>query len=79
MLVWLVRVVGVVWLATVLLVGGIAGGPGSSRVRRLVAGSVAGVVLALTVVAFVFFWPVWTDELLTNAQWLQRMWFRRWI
>ena len=63
-------------LAVTLLVGGIAG---RDRRRRLLAGGVAGVVLALTVVAFVFFWPVWTDGLLTNGEWLQRMWFRRWI
>ncbi len=66
-------------LATTLLIGGIAGGAAASRTRRLAAGGVAGVVLALTVVAFVFFWPIWTDGLLTNAEWLQRMWFRRWI
>ncbi len=29
--------------------------------------------------AFAWFWPIWTDELLTNGQWLDRMWFRRWI
>ena len=70
-------------VALSLLVGGIAGtgvaGGAASRARRVTAGAVAAVLLALTVVAFVFFWPIWTDGLLTNAEWQQRMWFRRWI
>ncbi len=64
-------------LAQTLLIGKLLGPPGGPR--RL-AGVVAGgsfVVLAL--LAFAFFWPIWTNELLTHRDWLERMWLRRWI
>ena len=35
--------------------------------------------LVLVTVAFWWFWPVWTDGLLTTAEWLQRIWFKSWI
>jgi dolichyl-phosphate-mannose-protein mannosyltransferase len=28
---------------------------------------------------FMFFWPILTDGLLSNENWLDRMWFVRWI
>jgi dolichyl-phosphate-mannose-protein mannosyltransferase len=66
-------------LSLTLLVGGLAGqGTGSPR-RRLLAAVVAGALLGGTVLAFAWFWPVWTDGLLTREEWLQRMWFSRWI
>lgn len=41
------------------------------------------VVLALYVVAvvvlFVYFHPIWTDDLVSYDQWRDRMWFGRWI
>lgn len=66
-------------LALTLLVGQLAGGPEASRRRRLGATVVAGTLLGLTVLAFAWFWPVWTDQLLTRQEWTQRMWFTRWI
>jgi dolichyl-phosphate-mannose--protein O-mannosyl transferase len=39
----------------------------------------AGSFLVLALVAFAWFWPIWTDGLLTHQQWSERMWFRRWI
>ena len=39
----------------------------------------AGSVVVLTMLAFAWFWPIWTDQLITNREWVQRMWFRRWI
>ena len=39
----------------------------------------AGSVVVLTMLAFAWFWPIWTDQLVTNREWVQRMWFRRWI
>jgi hypothetical protein len=36
-------------------------------------------VLVLTMLAFVWFWPIWTDQLVTSGEWAQRMWFKRWI
>jgi dolichyl-phosphate-mannose-protein mannosyltransferase len=36
-------------------------------------------VLVATLLAFAWFWPIWTDQLVTNREWLERMWFKRWI
>jgi hypothetical protein len=30
-------------------------------------------------VNFAWFWPIYTDVLLTHSEWLQRIWFSRWI
>ena len=38
-----------------------------------------GSFLVLALIAFAWFWPIWTDGLLTHQQWSERMWFRRWI
>jgi len=38
-----------------------------------------GCYLTLTVAAFVFFYPVWTDVLLSSEAWRHRMWLPRWI
>ena len=40
---------------------------------------VAGSFMVLTILAFAWFWPIWTDVLLTRSEWLDRMWFYRWI
>ena len=37
------------------------------------------VVRLLALIAFAGFWPIWTDELLTKAEWDARIWFQRWI
>ncbi len=66
-------------LSLTLLVGQLAGGADASPRRRLLACVTAGTLLGMTVLAFAWFWPVWTDELMTNQEWLRRMWFRRWI
>ena len=66
-------------LATALLLGDVLGPDGASRRRRIIgAAGVGGVVLAAGV-ACVFFWPIWTDGLLTHSQWVSRMWFQKWI
>lgn len=47
--------------------------------RRTIASVVAGLFLVATVAAFAFFWPIWTDELITHDAWLDRMWLSDWI
>lgn len=55
-------------------------GPRTASARRRLFGSVAsGTFVALVVVNFAWFWPVWTYQLLTTADWLNRIWFRSWI
>lgn len=66
-------------LGAVLLLGEILGrgAPGSLRRRN---GAIAvGVVLVAVIANFAWFWPVYTDGLLTQSEWVQRIWFRHWI
>ncbi len=66
-------------LGATLLLGEVLGSRDASPSRRTVGAVAAGSVLVLTLLAFAWFWPIWTDQLVTNREWLQRMWFRRWI
>ena len=47
--------------------------------RRTAGVVVAGSYVVLAVLAFAWFWPIWTDQLLTHDEWLDRIWFTRWI
>ena len=47
--------------------------------RRTVGVIVSGSFFVLVLVNFAWFWPIWTDALLTHREWMQRIWFRRWI
>ena len=47
--------------------------------RRTVGVVVAGSYVVLVMLNFAWFWPIYTDGLLTHAEWLQRIWFSRWI
>ncbi|GAA1958085.1 phospholipid carrier-dependent glycosyltransferase [Nocardioides panacihumi] len=64
-------------LALALAIGKLIGQPDS---RRRTAGVViSGAYLVLVILNFAWFWPIYTDALLTHAQWLDRIWFQRWI
>ena len=66
-------------LGAVLLLGEILGrAPAGSR-RRRIGAIAAGSVVVLVMVNFAWFWPIYTDGLLTQGQWLQRIWFSHWI
>ncbi|GAA0981024.1 putative dolichyl-phosphate-mannose--protein mannosyltransferase [Nocardioides aquaticus] len=66
-------------LAIVLCLGRLIGPPGASARRRTVGVVVAGSFLVLVVLNAAWFWPLWTDQLLTRGEWIDRMWFARWI
>jgi dolichyl-phosphate-mannose-protein mannosyltransferase len=46
---------------------------------RLLVWMGLGAYLALVVAAFVYFWPIWTNQLVPYDTWYSRMWFTRWI
>lgn len=55
-------------------------GPPSASWRRRQWGLMLVTAYALVVVAvFVFFWPVYTAQVIPQDQWSWRMWFRSWI
>ncbi len=66
-------------LALTLCAGWLLGPDAGPSRRRTVGAAVVGAFVVLVVLAFAFFWPIWTDALLTREQWQQRMWFARWI
>jgi dolichyl-phosphate-mannose--protein O-mannosyl transferase len=66
-------------LALALTMGKLIGhGRGPSR-RRTVGVVISGAYLVLVIANFAWFWPIYTDGLLTHASWLDRIWFQRWI
>jgi dolichyl-phosphate-mannose-protein mannosyltransferase len=58
---------------------GLALGPASApRERRLIGATIVGLYLTVILVTFVYFYPVYTGELLTWQHWYDRMWFDSW-
>ncbi len=66
-------------LGATLLLGEILGRETATPLRRAMGASAVGGVVIMVMLSFAWFWPIWTDELITNQEWAQRMWFRRWI
>lgn len=66
-------------LGATLLLGEIIGRRGASSIRRRNGAVAAGVVVFAIALNFFWFWPIYTDVLLTTDQWLERIWFKRWI
>ncbi|MGN6782291.1 MAG: dolichyl-phosphate-mannose--protein mannosyltransferase [Marmoricola sp.] len=72
-------------LGATLLLGEILGrtrteaDPLTAAARRRRGAVIAGAVVVLVAANFTFFWPIWTDGLISNGHWLQRIWFERWI
>ena len=66
-------------LALTLCLGRLIGPDRRPTARRTFGVVLAGAYLSLAVLAFAWFWPLYTHELLTHDQWLDRIWFSRWI
>lgn len=66
-------------LGTVMVLGEILGRADASAIRRRTGAIIAGTVVVAVVVNFAWFWPIYTDGLLTRTEWLERIWFRHWI
>lgn len=63
-------------IAVALVLGKLIGeGTRTSRVGLILSGA----FVALVVLNFGFFHPIWTDDLLSHSAWQARMWFERWI
>ncbi|MBO0845265.1 MAG: phospholipid carrier-dependent glycosyltransferase [Nocardioides sp.] len=66
-------------LALTLAIGNLLGRSRDPTPRRTLGVVLAGSYVVLVILNFAWFWPIYTDGLLTHAQWLQRIWFARWI
>lgn len=60
------------------LCAGLVIGPVDGPHRRRGA-IIVGVFLVLVALNFAYFYPIWTDGILTNSQWQARMWLKGWI
>jgi dolichyl-phosphate-mannose-protein mannosyltransferase len=66
-------------LALTLTMGKLVGTGSGPSARRTAGVIVAGAFFVLVLLNFAWFWPIWTDQLLTHSEWLDRIWFSRWI
>jgi dolichyl-phosphate-mannose--protein O-mannosyl transferase len=66
-------------LGAVMLLGEILGRAPAGSQRRTVGAVAAGAIVVAVIVNFAWFWPIYTDGLLTQSEWVQRIWFHRWI
>lgn len=66
-------------IGLVLLLGELVGRAHPATLRRRLGVAAAGIVVVAVALNFAYFWPIYTDELITRGEWVQRMWFHRWI
>jgi dolichyl-phosphate-mannose--protein O-mannosyl transferase len=50
-----------------------------SHLKPVVSQSIVGGIFALIVICFVFFFPLFTGQVITYEDWNLRMWFDSWI
>jgi dolichyl-phosphate-mannose--protein O-mannosyl transferase len=66
-------------LAVTLGLGTLIGGERASYRRRTWGTAFAGAFVVLVMLNFAYFWPIYVGDLITTPQWLDRIWFNRWI
>lgn len=65
-------------IALAMVLGMALGDAAPTRQRRFAAIGV-GVLVALVVLNFAYFHPIYTGEVITHTAWLDRMWLKSWI
>ena len=65
-------------LAIALAIGTLIG-PARQGRRRIIGTAIAGTFVVAVIANFAWFWPIYTNGLLTHSEWLERIWFTRWI
>ena len=66
-------------IALTLAIGALIGPSRDPSPRRTIGVIVAGAFVVLVLVNFAWFWPIFTNGMLTHSEWLDRVWFSRWI
>jgi dolichyl-phosphate-mannose--protein O-mannosyl transferase len=74
-----VAILPFVVLALTLAIGKLIGSSRAPTPRRTAGVVVGGSFVVLTLLNFAWFWPIFTDQLLTHSEWVGRIWFQRWI
>ncbi len=66
-------------IALTLSIGTLIGPSRLPSTRRTIGVVVSGAFVVLVLVNYAWFWPIWTNGLLTSSEWLDRIWFSRWV
>lgn len=66
-------------LAITLCLARLTGPSRAASTRRTVGVVVSGAFVVLVMANFAWFWPIYTDQLITHSAWLNRIWFSHWI
>ncbi len=66
-------------LALTLTLGKLIGRSRYPTPRRTAGVVAAGSFVVVVLLNFAWFYPIYTDGLLTHSEWLDRIWFKRWI
>ena len=66
-------------LAVTYVIGLALGPAAAAPRRRRWAGPAVGAYLVTTVLIFFFYWPIYTAQVISYADWARRMWFPSWI
>jgi dolichyl-phosphate-mannose-protein mannosyltransferase len=66
-------------IALTLVIGQLLGPGRGPSPRRTTGTIIAGTFFILVLLNFAWFWPIWTNGLLTISEWQSRIWFQRWI
>jgi dolichyl-phosphate-mannose-protein mannosyltransferase len=66
-------------LGLTLAMGKLIGPSRDAGTRRTLGVVVSGSFMVLAMLNFAWFWPVLTYDLLSHGEWLDRIWFSRWI
>ena len=66
-------------LAVTLVLGRLIGSSRLPSPRRTTGVVVAGSFLVLVVLNFAYFYPILSYEVIPKGDWIDRMWFSRWI
>ncbi|MER5637181.1 phospholipid carrier-dependent glycosyltransferase [Kitasatospora sp. NPDC002227] len=76
---YMVILVPFLCLAVAQLLGAVLGPPGCSLKRRQYGAVAAGTVVLAIMICFLFFYPLYTAEVIPMTDWQARMWFTSWI
>lgn len=66
-------------LAATLAMGKMIGHSREPSGRRTAGVIAAGSFFVLVLINFAWFWPIYTDQLITHQEWTERIWFSRWV